>query len=93
GRNSAPPTMDSSTLILMLTVLGINIALSTWQRYWAKRLQSDLLLADASHTFADVLTTIVVIAGWQFSARGYPWLDTICALGVSALVIYLAIGL
>jgi cation diffusion facilitator family transporter len=93
ARESAPPTMDSSTLILMLIVLGINIGLSTWQRYWARRLQSNILLADASHTFADVLTTIVVIAGWQFSARGYLWLDTICALGVSVLVIYLAIGL
>jgi cation diffusion facilitator family transporter len=93
GRESVPPTMGSSALILMLAVLGINIALSTWQRYWAKRLESNILLADANHTFADVLTTIVVIAGWQFSARGYPWLDTVCALGVSALVVYLAIGL
>lgn len=93
ARESATPTMDSSALMLMLTVLGINIGLSTWQRYWARRLQSNILLADASHTFADVLTTIVVIAGWQFSVRGYPWLDTICALGVAALVMYLATGL
>ena len=53
---------------IMLAVLVINIALSTWQRRWAKRLKSDILLADASHTFADVMTTIVVIAGWQLSA-------------------------
>jgi cation diffusion facilitator family transporter len=85
--------MDSSTLALMLTVLGINIGLSTWQRYWATRLKSNILLADANHTIADVMTTIVVIAGWQFSARGYPWLDTVCALGVSALVMYLSASL
>lgn len=75
---------------VMLAVLLINVALSTWQRMWARRLRSDILLADASHTFADVLTTIVVIAGWQLSAMGYLWLDRVCALVVSVFVFYLA---
>jgi len=77
-------------LAVMLTVLLINIALSSWQRRWANKLKSDILLADASHTFADAMTTVVVIAGWQLSAMGYFWLDKICALAVSALVFYLA---
>lgn len=77
-------------LALMLTVLGVNISISTWERHWAKKLNSDILLADASHTFADVLTTIVVIIGWQLSAAGYPWLDKLCALGVAGLILYLA---
>ena len=80
-------------LVVMLAVLAVNISLSTWQRMWARRLQSDILFADASHTFADVLTTIVVIAGWQLSAMGYLWLDRACALGVSLLVLYLAFDL
>lgn len=75
---------------VMIAVLCINISLASWQRNWARRLKSDILLADASHTFADVLTTIVVILGWQLSAMGYPVLDKICALGVSGLIIYLA---
>jgi len=78
---------------VMLVVLIINIALATWQRKWARKLKSDILLADATHTFADVLTTIVVIVGWQISAMGYLWLDRICALGVSLLVFYLAYSL
>jgi len=78
---------------VMLSVLIVNISLAAWQRMWARRLQSDILLADASHTFADVLTTVVVIVGWQLSAMGYLWLDRACALGVSALVLYLAFSL
>ena len=74
-------------------VLAVNVVIASWQRYWARRLQSDILLADANHTFADVLTTVVVIIGWQLSARGYPWLDTACALAVAVLVMYLAYGL
>jgi cation diffusion facilitator family transporter len=77
----------------MFVVLIINITLATWQRNWARKLKSDILLADATHTFADVLTTIVVIVGWQLSAMGYLWLDRICALGVSFLVLYLAFDL
>ena len=84
---------DAWALGIMLGVLGVNVVIATWQRYWARRLQSDILLADATHTFSDVLTTIVVIGGWQLSAMGYPWLDSACALGVAALVMYLAFGL
>lgn len=40
-----------------------------------------------------MLTTLAIIVGWQFSARGYPWLDTVFALLVAALVLYLAYGL
>ncbi len=92
-REPEPPLRDAWSLGLMLGVLAINITVATWQRYWARRLESDILMADANHTFADVLTTIVVIGGWQLSAMGYAWLDSACALGVSALVLYLAYGL
>lgn len=89
-RDVVEPAIHSWGLALMLGVLTVNIALAAWQRYWAVRLDSSILLADANHTFADVLTTVVVIVGWQLSARGFPWLDTVCALGVAALVLYLA---
>lgn len=80
-------------LVLMIGVLAINVALAVWERRWARRLKSDILLADASHTFADVLMTSAVIVGWQLSAGGLLWLDTVCALVVAALVAYLAFGL
>lgn len=92
-RDTAEVNEDAWALGIMLCVLVINVVVASWQRYWAQRLRSDILLADANHTFADVLTTIVVIGGWQLSAKGYSWLDTVCALGVAALVMYLAYGL
>ncbi|WP_455221281.1 cation diffusion facilitator family transporter [Kaarinaea lacus] len=78
---------------VMFGVLGINICIAWWQRRWARRLKSDILLADASHTFSDVLVTLTVIAGWQLSAMGYLWLDRLCALGVAGLILYLAFTL
>jgi len=80
-------------LAIMLCVLVINIIVTSWQHVWAKRLDSDILHADATHTFADVLITIVVIGGWQLSAMGYTWIDRLCAIGVALLVIYLAYNL
>ena len=54
---------------------------------------SDLLMADASHTFGDAMTTLLVIAGWQLSVWTVPWIDTVCAIGIAIFVAYLAIGL
>ena len=80
-------------LAVMLGVLVVNTGLAVWERRWAQKLGSQILNADAQHTFADVMTTIVVITGWQLAARGYPWLDTVFALLVALLVMYLAYGL
>lgn len=77
-------------LTVMITVLVINVVLATWQRYWAKKLKSSIMLADAAHTFADVLTTVVVIVGWQLSSMGFVIADRLCALGVAGFVFYLA---
>ena len=87
------PGTTSWELALMLGVLIVNVSLATWQRIWANKLDSSILHADASHTLADVLTTVVVIVGWQLSVMGYPWLDKLCALGVSGLILYLAFEL
>lgn len=92
-RESAQIATGSLELGLMIGVLIVNFVLSTWQRNWAKRLKSDILLADASHTFSDVLITSSVIVGWQLSAMGWVWVDRLCALAVAILILYLAFGL
>jgi len=90
---AGPPVSEPWAVAVMFVVLGVNIGLTSWENAWAKRLNSDILAADARHTLADVLTTIIIIAGWQLAARGYAWMDTICALGVSMFVLFLAFGL
>ena len=80
-------------LIVMLSALLINIGLTVWQHYWARRLDSDLIAADAKHTLSDVLTTVAVIVGWQFSVQGYYWMDTAVALLVAVIVLFLAFKL
>jgi len=93
NKEDAEVVSSGPQLVIMLCVLIINIAVTSWQRMWAKRLDSDILHADATHTFADVLITGTVIVGWQLSAIGYAWVDRLCALGVALLIFYLAYGL
>jgi cation diffusion facilitator family transporter len=93
GRIGNPITHSYWGLVVMIGVMVVNIAVSSWENYWAKRLNSDLLKADARHTFSDVLVTIGVIVGWQLAARGYPILDFVFAVFVSVLVFYLAFQL
>jgi len=80
-------------LIVMLGVLVVNILISSWENIQARRLNSELLKADAKHTFSDVLVTIGVIIGWQLASHGYPIFDFILAVFVSGLVFYLAFQL
>ncbi len=74
-------------------VMVVNLLLSAWEGHWAKRLDSDVLRADVRHTLGDVLTTGVVIVGWQLAALGYGWVDSVFALVVAGLVLYMAYGL
>ncbi len=92
-REPQPIARDAWALATMLGVLCVNVAVAAWERSQARRLASDILLADARHTLVDVLMTVAVIAGWQVAARGHVWLDSVFAVGVSLLVLYLAWGL
>lgn len=78
--------------ILAGTII-INSSLTIWQRHWAKRLHSQILHADASHTLSDALTTVAVIVGWQLAALGYYWLDTLFAIIISCIIFFLAFRL
>lgn len=88
-----PARHEGWGLVAMAVVLCTNVALASWEAHWARRLDSSILRADASHTFADVMMTLVVVGGWQASVRGWPWVDHACAIGVAGLILYLAYGL
>ncbi|TFH21522.1 MAG: cation diffusion facilitator family transporter, partial [Myxococcales bacterium] len=85
GRIGEPVDLSRWGLAMMLAVLAVNVGVATWERWWARRLDSDLLRADAMHTLGDVFTTVAVIIGWQLAARGHAWLDAAFALLMAGL--------
>ena len=93
GRLSEPASSDPLSLYIMGGVMAANIGLASWEYRRAKRLESQILRADAIHTFADVATTVAVITGWQLSSLGWPFADVIAAIAISGFVLWLALGL
>ena len=87
-RSGGAPTVTAASFAIMLGTLVINIAVVRAERRAAKRLSSELLLADARHTQSDVLTSIAVVAALVGSANGYPLLDPLAALVIVGFIGY-----
>lgn len=90
GRHPLPVVSSAWGLAIVAALPVVQVSVSLWEARWARRLESDLLLADARHTLSDVLVLLAVLLGWQLAARGYPWADTLAAWVVSGVVLVLA---
>jgi cation diffusion facilitator family transporter len=81
---------DSQLAVLVLT-LGVNVVIAWYENRRGRELRSELLVADAAHTRADVLITVGVLAGVLFARQGWWWIDPLVAIAVAiaiALVAY-----
>jgi hypothetical protein len=56
----------------------------------ARRLNSSLLRANAWHSRTDALSSLVVIAGIIGAMLGLPWADSVAAIGVATMILYVA---
>ena len=79
------PVASGMVLALMGVGLVAGIAITRYESRVGRRLGSDLLLADAAHTRADVLTTVAVLAGLVAVRMGYPMADPIITIAVAGL--------
>lgn len=83
----APPlNISSGALILLVFTLAVNIGVVSFETRAGRRLQSDLLLADALHTRTDVFITLGVLTGLALARAGLAWADPALALAVAGLV-------
>lgn len=90
GSHPAPVVSSGWQLAIVAALPLAQVGVSLWEARWARRLASDLLLADSRHTLSDVLVLLAVLAGWQLAARGHLWADTLAAWAVSGVVLVLA---
>jgi cation diffusion facilitator family transporter len=87
-RVGGAPTVTVASFAVMFITLAINMAVVRAERHAARRLSSELLMADARHTQSDVLTSLAVIAALAGSALGYPILDPLAAIVVIGFIGY-----
>jgi cation diffusion facilitator family transporter len=87
-KGSEPVKISPSQLWLLLIVLGVNIFVAFYERSVGRRVGSQILIADATHTMSDVWVTISVIGGLIGVWLGYQWLDIVLAFPVALLVFW-----
>ncbi len=81
------PNIEPITIYLLAFTLVVNIFVWLYEKNAAEKYHSQLLKADAAHTFSDILVTISILASVFFIAKGYNWLDPILGLLIAAVII------
>jgi cation diffusion facilitator family transporter len=83
---AAGPTVDLATLLAPALAFGFNTVASRYEARWGRRLGSELLLADASHTRADAVVSLGLIVGLGAIWAGYPLVDPLLALVIAGVI-------
>ncbi|OFW44856.1 MAG: hypothetical protein A3J29_06705 [Acidobacteria bacterium RIFCSPLOWO2_12_FULL_67_14b] len=87
-QSGGDPHVDATTFAVMGGTLLVNLAVVAYERRAARRLSSEVLLADAHHTASDLLTSVTVILALVGVNLGYAWLDPAAALVVAVFIGY-----
>jgi cation diffusion facilitator family transporter len=87
------PKVDVKSFLVMGVTLAINIAVMIYERKWGRALRSDILISDALHTRADILTSTSVIITLIGIKMGYPILDPIASLIIAVFIGYAAVDI
>ena len=82
------PIINTLTFVVMGGTFAVNLAVVFYERSAGRRLQSEVLLADAHHTTSDLLTSATVIGALIGVKLGYTWLDPVAAIVVAVFIGY-----
>ncbi len=75
---------------LLVATLAVNVLVATYESRRGRQLNSELLLADAAHTKADVVITLGVLLSVLLARGGLTWADPVVALLVAVVIVILA---
>jgi cation diffusion facilitator family transporter len=90
---SQPVNITNLQFAVLVGTLIVNAIVATYESKKGHELHSDLLLADAAHTKADVFITLGVLIAVGFSRAGVPWVDPLVALAVAGVIVVIAYGI
>ena len=84
--NGGTPRVFPEGIALMTITLIVNLFVVSYELREAKRLNSEVLRADAKHTRSDVMTSVAVLGALIGVWWGYPLLDPLAALVVAVFI-------
>jgi cation diffusion facilitator family transporter len=85
-RSGGAPEVSLGAFGVMAATVVVNVAVAAYERREGRRLQSEVLLADAHHTTSDILTSCTVIVALLGVWAGYPTADAWAALVVAVFI-------
>jgi cation diffusion facilitator family transporter len=85
---SAVPAITAASFGVMLATVAVNLFVIAYETREARRLGSEVLLADALQTRGDVWTSVTVIAALIGARSGIAILDPLAALVVAGFIAY-----
>ena len=88
-----PLEISNSHVAVLVATLAVNTFVALYESRRGRELNSEILLADAAHTKADVLITVGVLAGVLLSRAGLGFADPVVALIVAGVIVWLAYGI
>jgi cation diffusion facilitator family transporter len=77
-------------LALLVLTLGVNVLITWYEHRRGIELGSELLVADAAHTRADVFITVGVVVGVLLTRRGWWWIDPAIAIVIALVIVFVA---
>jgi cation diffusion facilitator family transporter len=83
-----PPPLNVNTWSLGALLVGslLQAITGVWELRQARRLESEILLADARHTLASIGVSGAVLVGFGLIQQGYAWADPAVALIVAGVI-------
>lgn len=88
--NPVIPKIDIISFIVMVVTLSVNILVMNYEHRKGRLLQSDILISDAMHTKADILTSLSVIITLVIIKSGYPMLDAVVTIIIALFIVHAA---
>jgi len=82
--------IGNTALAVLVATLAINVLVAWYETKRGRELDSDILLADAAHTRADVFVTTGVVIGMFFARGGLWWMDPALAILITAFILTIA---
>jgi len=82
------PSVDLLSFTIMIATMGVNFYVMSYEANKGKKLQSDILIVDAMHTRADLLTSVSVIVSLIAIKLGFPIVDPAVTILIAGFIAY-----
>jgi cation diffusion facilitator family transporter len=86
----ALPEISLLNWAVMAATIGVNLFVSWYEAREGRRLASAFLVADATHTRADLYVSLGVVASFLAALAGLSWADPLVAVAIAAIIAWQA---